>query len=655
MLKKSKGSLFFVDVIPLVPIPGGRRDSYSYLAEMPVPFGSLVSIPFGPRTIRGIAIKCEPIPSAPKTTTYKRITGIIEPSFLTEQQLLLARHISERCFTSLGKTLKHFLLPRIKERAAKTETPEPETKKKYIQTKKELACIKAIASSEKETFFAEEGAATMLRVAIGLRKQTRSKGQILILFPEQLALPDAKTLLAEWIDGKKLAVIHSKLSGGALFSAWERIRSGEADIILGTRQAIFSPFKRLSAVFVLEESERVGYKQWDMSPRYDTRTEAAALAELHHAKIIFASNAPSFEMSHRIQEKTCVLLPKITPQVKRTIAFVDMRQERYQKNFSIFSETLSADIRWTKQQGKQTLLIGSRNGIDTFSTCTECKTVPRCKICDRALRSTREGNFKCPTCAYQTKSFPRCEKCGSLSFRNVGSGTEKIEREARKRFPGFTIVRVDGKDLSGASFEKNALALKDADILIGTSSILQLPVLPKAGFVAMMDADNFLSFPDFRADEKLIGIFLKSLAVASKGWPHGKLLVQTFNPEKKPFSAIRDNGIETVRESLMSDRESLGYPPFSTAWKITAQDSSQENALKEAVERQKKYSTFAKKTTNLRISSVTAPILEKVRGKYRQQFLIRLPEGSPLPKELQEEIRKLPFSWIIEPDPLTLN
>lgn len=653
MSKKLNGALFFVDVIPLVPIPGGRRDSYSYLAEMPVPFGSLVSIPFGPRTIRGIAIRCEPIPSAPKATAYKRIASIVEPSFLTEQQLLLARHISEHCFTSLGKTLKHFLLPRVKERTAASKGPD--TKKKYAKTNKERACIKTIQVSAENIFFAREGAATMLRVAIGLRKQTRSKEQILILFPEQLALPDAKALLAEWIDEKKLAVIHSKLSGGALFSAWERIRSGEADIILGTRQALFAPFKRLSAVFVLEESERVGYKQWDMSPRYDARTEAVALAEFHGANTVFASEAPSLEILHRVEKQTCVLLPEINPQAKRTITFVDMRQERYQKNFSIFSETLSADIRWVRQQGKQTLLIGSRNGIDSFSTCTECKTVPRCKICDRALRSTREGNFKCPTCAYQTKSFPRCEKCGSLSFRNVGSGTEKIEREARKRFPESTIVRIDGKDLSGASFEKNVLAAKDADILIGTPSILQLPALPKAGFVAMMDADNFLSFPDFRADEKLLGIFLKSLSVAGRGWPHGKLLVQTFNPEKKPFSAIRDNGIEAVRESLMSDRKSLGYPPFATAWKLTAQDSSRENALREADERQKKYSALTKKTAGLKISAVTVPVLEKVRGKYRQQFLIRLPEGAPLPADLRQEIKKLPFSWIIEPDPLSLN
>jgi primosomal protein N' (replication factor Y) len=653
MPQKPEEKLFLCDVVPLVPLPHGGRDAYSYLSEMPIPFGSLVRIPFGPRAIRGVAIRCEQVAAKPQAMRLKWIAGVIAESFITEHQYLLAKHISETCFTSLGRTLKHFLPAPVQERTKKNETKPERTR--LVLSKKETAVVGAIGKSTKKLFFAEEDAETMLRVALGLFRKRKAKTQILVLFPELLALPDAKAFLVERVGEEHVALLHSRLSDGAFFSAWERIRKGDASIILGTRQALFAPFRNLSAIFVQGEEESVGYKQWDMSPRYDTRTEALELARLHDAKIVFASDAPSLELLGKIRGKSCVRLPEIIAPTKENIVFIDMRQERYKKNFSIFSETLVADIRWTAQQGKQTLLIGSRSGIDSFSVCTECKTVPRCPTCNRALRSTREGNFKCPTCAYRTATFPRCAKCGSLSFRNVGSGTEKIEREARKLFPGLAIVRIGEKTLSGVSFEKDTLALKEADILIGTASILHLPILPKAGFVAMMDADNLLSFPDFRADEKLLGIFLKSIALASKGWPYGKLLVQTFNPEKKPFSIIRDQGIPSVRESLMNDREALGYPPFASVWKLTAQDLSLEKSRKEAEREHGAFVKLSEKMDGVRISLITAPLLGRVRGRYRHHFIIRLSGTASLPEPIRKEIAKLPSSWMVEPDPLTLN
>ena len=653
MPKKSLETLFLADVVPLVPLPGGRRDSYSYLSESAIPFGSVVRIPFGPRAIRGLIIRCEPIAAKPGPMRLKRVTEIIAASFLTEHQLMLARHISETCFTSLGRTLNHFLPKIVSERTKKTEVAK--VGRKFIPTKAERDIMSAITAATKRHFAAEADAETMLHVALGIHKKRKAAEQILILFPELIALPDARTFLGERVPTASVALLHSKLADGAFFTAWERIRSGEAKVIIGTRQALFAPFKNLAAIFVLDENEAVGYKQWDMSPRYDTRTEAIALADLHGAKTIFASPAPSIETIASIRRKTLVSVTKTEPTMKDNFTFVDMRQERYKKNYSIFSEALTAEIRWTKQQGKQSILIGSRGGIDSFSVCTECKTVPHCPTCDRALRSTREGNFKCPTCTYRTATFPRCAKCGSLSFRNVGSGTEKIEREARKRFPGMKIMRVGEKASSAAGFETETLAIKDADIVIGTASVLHLPVLPRAGFVAIMDADNFLSFPDFRADEKLLGMLTYGLRIATRHWSYGKVFIQAFAPEKKPFSSIRDHGLAKVRETIITDRETLGYPPFSATWKLTVQDASKEKSLAEAGKRQEAFQRIADKLKGVRISPVNAPLVPLVRGKYRHHFIIRLPDSDTLPDTLRTAIATLPSSWMVEPDPLTLN
>ncbi len=653
MPKKLTETLFLADVVPLVPLPGGRRDSYSYLSETAIPFGSVVRIPFGPRAIRGIVVRCEAIAAETLPARLKRVTGIIAASFLTEHQLMLARHISETCFTSLGRTLNHFLPKAVAERTKKTENKEP--KKRFVPTTPERDIIGAIMNSAKKHLIAEADAETMFHVTLGVHKKRKATEQILILFPELIALPDAHAFFRERIPAASLAMLHSKLSDGAFFSAWERIRSGEATIVIGTRQALFAPFRNLAAIFILDEEEAIGYKQWDMSPRYDARSVAIALADLHGAKTVSASPTPSLETTVHIRKKRLVPVTKPLPEAKEPFTFVDMRQERYKKNYSIFSEALTAEIRWMNRQGKQSLLIGSRSGIDSFSVCTECKTVPHCPTDDRALRSTREGNFRCPVCTYRTATFPRCAKCGSLSFRSVGSGTEKIEREARKLFPGMKVVRVGEKAYSVANFEAETLAVKDADIVIGTASILHLPILPTAGFIAIMDADNFLSFPDFRADEKFLGILAHGFLTATRHWAYGKVFIQAFAPEKKPFSSIRDHGMTKVRETILTDREALGYPPFTAAWKLTVQDASKEKSLTEAGKQQEAFLAIADTLKGVRVSPVNAPLVPLVRGKYRHHFIIRLPDSDPLPDPLRKAITALPSSWMVEPDPLTLN
>lgn len=649
---------FLVDVAPLVPLGTGIRASFSYRSETEVALGSLVLVPFGRRQVRGVVLSCTEVSEVPHPMKLKRITSVLVPSFLTPEQIALAAHVSETCLTPLGRTLRHFLPPQTKERAKK---PDAETKKEARTTKRPLRLTaeekrladKIVSKSRKPVFLplSVEGSLRVLARAI----RSLPKGsQALVLVPEILAVPLATQFLRETFGRERVAVLHSKLSPGVFFSAWERVRSGQVDIVLGTRQALFAPFRRLALVVLLEESEAVGYKQWDMSPRYDARRVAETLALMHGAALVLSGEIPGSEARFRARERSIRMLAPLRLEPVADTVLVDMRQERWKKNTSLFSETLRHGIGKARGHGESALLIVSRGGLDTFSVCESCKHIPRCPSCDRALRSSREGHFFCPSCAYRTAEFPRCEQCGSMSFRSVGSGSEKVEREAKRFFPGARIVRVEeASRRKSGSVEDTVEDALEADIIVGTPSVLNMGRLPKVGLVAIMDAENLLSFPDFQADER----FVRIVGRAKRRWDarrNGVLILQSYHPERELFRSVAEGREADALEQSLADRRALRYPPFYTLFQVSFRDP-EESVAAESAERA--YALLAREAEALpavRISPPRAPIAAKTRGRYERTILVSVPRGEWFPPVLSRVLRSLPKGWTFDPEPLSL-
>lgn len=657
-MKTGESNLYLIDVVPIVPMRYSARATFSYLSPEGIPFGSLVMVPFGPREIRGVAILSTAIAEPPHKIPLKQVSKVISPGFLTKAQWVLAQSLSQSCLTPVGKTLRHFLPPTVKTRKTlekKHKEGGSEKSTPLRLSKEEKALAEKVLSASELPAFLEASTQDTLRILAGAMRQVPKKKQSLILVPEILMVDDIMRSYGPIFKADRIVILHSRLSPGAVFSAWEEIRSHESCIVVGTRQALFAPFRTLGLVALLEDGEGVGYKQWDMSPRYDGRVVAEELARLHGANLVFSGESARSERALRMQEGTLARLRKEnrdTP-VPETV-LVDMREERFKKNHSLFSERLKAEIRYARKYDGNVLLLAARLGSDVFSVCESCKHIPRCPDCDRALKSSQDGHFLCPSCAYRTKEFPRCEKCGSLSFKNVGSGTEKIEREAKRFFPDTKVVRLEESVRKKKTPEGNTEGLYGkSGIIIGTASLLHLSQLPKIRLIAIMDAENFLVLPDYQSDERFLRIVSRSKSLLSRE-KGGMLLVQAFHPEREIFQSIRNKAENAFLEKTEKDRKALGYPPHYSFFRIGFRDKDEKALDKTVKEAHQRLSKVIENSSFVRVSAPQKPLNAKKRGRHERMIVISVKRGEAFPKEIPAVLFSLSADWVFDPDPLSL-
>ena len=654
--------LYRIEVAPLLILPIGKSPLFSYLSKEPIALGSLVAISFGKRSLEGVVYGIAPLPGkAP--TWMKFISSVIDEKSLTENQLALTRYVSEEYFTSLGKTLKHFLPKRVI-RKKKQKNTRHDKKVVLRLHKNDSALLKKFLASKRETVSYLN--LYTLQNQVQFFSQLVKKGatkheQTLILVPEIALLPSLEALFSEYLPKEEIAVLHSKLAPSVSFEAWEKIRFGKASVILATRQGLFAPFHTLGTIVVLEEQDE-GYKQWNMSPRYDGRCIARKLALLSQAKLLLASGVLGIDSLYRIKKKEYVLLdPLVTlPPLAQSLRIVNLRLERFRKNYSPLSQELITALEETRIRGEQALLYIHRQGMNAFSVCENCKNIFRCPKSGHILSSTQDGTFRCLSCSYKTGSFPSCPHCGHLTFRSVGFGTERVEREVKKLFPGACVFRVDGTTMRT---EKNIqkfftdTSAGRIDILIGTQMILKVHTLLKLTLIGMIDADSLLSFPDFRADEKLFQILTRFVeqtrrqtGISSKA----KIIVQTFHPESTFFQRIEALDSEAFSHKILTEREDLFYPPFSRLISIACHGKTEQEALTTA-------QTFGealrkllpKKGSRYRLGIPESAKRIVSKKLFESSLLLRFPTDETLPENIRSFLKKTDMSDTIDVDPLS--
>lgn len=653
-------SLYRLEVAPLVILPLSRSPFFSYTSATPIKKGSLVSISFGKQVVEGVIFECRALPGA-KPQWMKSVTRVIREEFLTEEQCSLAQAVSDEYFTPLGKTLKHFL-PKVVQ--ARKKTAEKKEKKHDLSrnTKEEQLFLKKFLAAKKPTFLDTSLSADSKRPLLLIAKEVlKEKKQLLVLVPEITLIPSLAKRFEEHFGNEAVATLHSKLSGGIFFATWEHIRRGEAQIIISTRQGLFAPFCDLGAVIVTEEQDD-SYKQWDMSPRYHGKRVAMTLSEISPAKLVLTSGTPSAESILALQEERLVpLLPIPAHQpLGPGLTIVNLKLERYRKNFSPLSEALVSLLREILTQGKQALLYINRQGMNAFSVCEQCKNVFRCKNCDHPLSSTREGHFHCPSCGYNTPIFPSCPSCGNITFRHIGFGTEKVEREVSKPFPRAKVARLDSTTLKTAKtiesiYEKGMSG--EIDVLIGTQMVLKDPPLPKLALIGIIDADSLLLFPDFQADERLYQSLSRAVRQVTekvgKGYQFGKVLVQTFRPESAFFQKAATLGNEDFFKQTLRERQELFYPPFSRLVSLACQGKTEKEVTKKITALSLKLQELIPK--NYRLHQPTPARFLKKQVLFESTLLLRFPRQEPLTEAVRKLLKESSKDIIVDVDPLSIN
>ena len=675
-----KKEAFIIDVVPITRISLSGSQSFSYLSDTKIPNGTLVSIPLFRRKVEGVVVGTRTDFERLGNIELKKVDHIIQEKLLDAKQIELAQFISEYYFSSLGTVLKSFIPKIVKSRSSKASSKILEAKKITL-TNEQFSAVSAITKSNlkfkiKNLKFLLYGPSGSGKTEVYIHsilemRQKNKDAQFLILLPELTLAPQAIERYGEYFPAEEVAILNSNISKGKLYSEWEKIKSGQAKIAIGTRVSVFAPFKKL-ALIIIDEEQDMSHKQWDMNQRYDARVVAEKIAQLHQCKIVFGSATPRVETFFRAKEKQMELLTLPILQIpdqpetpKRTIELVDMKKERWRKYFgaekpaySPISQTLRAEIIYALKNKLQTILFINRQGMSSFSICTKCKTVLRCPKCQRALIYDKDGTYKCVRCTYATSILHECLKCKSLSFTNIGLGTQKIEREVGNLFPGARLARADSQTMQGKmareilykNFKENQI-----DILIGTQMISKGWDLPNVALIGIIDGDGMLSIPDFFTEERAYQNILQSAGRTSRPgstFP-GRVLIQTFKPEQNFFKAVSEENFEKFYAKEISERKILHLPPFGKIIKLLCQDYSKEKCTKKTEDVYAKIVTLD--LNDVLISEPQDAFIPNVRGRFRKQITLRLPIEAELPILLENILTSLSGDWIIDVDPISIT
>jgi primosomal protein N' (replication factor Y) len=660
-------SVWHLEVAPLTSLPLTRGQFFTYASDSEVRPGALVSIPVTTRTLKGVVFAAHDMSMGTKKMPpfkVKHIISVLQKDFLTPEQLELALFISKHYFTSLGRCLVHFT-PQAAKSRVKTELPvleKIETPKIIRLTTEQKKAVERISQSDDTPLYLF-GPASSGKTEIYIRsikKKLKKNEQVLVLVPELTLIPQEINRYGEAFGKENIAIIHSHLTTGMFYETWKKIANGEARVIIGTRQALFAPFKNLSLIVVDEEQDDA-YKQWDMTPRYDGRNVAQELARIHHATLVFGSATPSIERFHKASAKeyTLLTLSSLPIQPRFDIRLVNLRFERHNKNFSSLSEELAMEMTLALKNKRQIFLFINRQGSSSFSVCDNCKGILRCPSCERALvYDATLGLYRCLHCSHKSDAVPKCITCGGINFKNVGTGTQKIEREVMKRFPYSTVARIDRQTMQKKGAQEQVFhdfSHGKIDILIGTQMATKGWDLPNVALVGMIDADSLFAWADFKTDENAFQHILQAAGRMARigSTCDGIALIQTFYPENPTLQKIQTKDYLTFYKEIIDQRQMLSYPPFGRLIKIIFQDTESKKVERETQKLYAKLVEIAENNRAIRISEPQHPLVAKVRENYRKQIVIRCKEQE-LPSDLVDFLLKVTKNCIIDIDPVSL-
>jgi primosomal protein N' (replication factor Y) (superfamily II helicase) len=395
----------------------------------------------------------------------------------------------------------------------------------------------------------------------------------LVLVPEiALATPIVDRLRADL--GAPDALVHSGLSDGERADEWRRIRSGDVDIVAGTRLAVLAPLRGVGLVIVDEEHE-AAYKS-DRTPRLQARDAAIRLGELAGAAVVLGSATPSVDSVGRARDGAYrrVVLPTRPAGEPPVVEVVDLREELREGNRGLLSGRLAAAIaELDPGRGDQAILVINRRGTASVVLCRDCGHVQACPDCDRPLVFHQAGGtLRCHHCGRAFPLASRCPSCGSARIKYLGGGTERVEREVRERFPRLRTARLD-RDVverrGAAERILDAFAAGQLDVLVGTSLVAKGLDVPNVTLVGVVSADVSLNLPDERAAERTYQLLAQAVGRAGRGERRGTAIIQSYQPEHPAIDAVARDDAAAFYDEELDLRRRFGSPPFGRLVKLT--------------------------------------------------------------------------------------
>ena len=429
--------------------------------------------------------------------------------------------------------------------------------------------------------------------------------------------------------GQQIAVLHSKLSIGERYDEWNRIKEGQANIVIGARSAIFAPIPKLGIVIIDEEHDS-SYKS-DMSPRYQAKDIAKYFCNINNIPLVLGSATPDindFYYAKNGKMKLLLLKNRANKSNLPTVEIVDLRNELANGNKSMISNRLKEKIEKNLKYKKQTILFLNRRGFSTFVMCRDCGFTAKCKNCNIALTYHKnDGALKCHYCGFETKYITECPICHSKKVKYFGAGTQKLEQEIHDLFPKATTIRMDvdtvtkknSHELILESFKKDGI-----DILIGTQMVVKGHHFPNVTLVGVIAADTSLNIDDYRASERTFQILTQVAGRAGREKLPGRVIIQTYNRDNFAIEYSKEQNYDKFYADEIKIRKQLKYPPFYDIIIGNISSRDEKTTIEVAQFLYKKLNRIFS-NTNMDIfvfQPVPSPI-NKIKNRYRWRILIK--------------------------------
>lgn len=622
-----------------VPIPLAREEALVYeIPEEDAPeVGLRVLVPVGPRRVWGTVLGIE---SRRPGFRVRRISGVPEPRLVVTPELLdLCRWVADYYATGLSDVLQAAVpspggLTRRAPRAAAEEegawlASAPPVRGELNEEQE--AALTALESAVRARAFAAFllfGVTGSGKTAVYLHtaaEALRDGGQTLILVPEIALSPQALDSFRRAGFGR-VAVYHSTLRPRERADVWRAAAAGEVDLVVGTRSAVFLPFRNLRLIVVDEEQDQA-YKQ-DDAPRYHARDVALVRAQRLGAVVVLASATPSLETFARVKQGRCGILRlprRIDGRPLPTVRITDLRHRPAQGARFLGAPLVEAMER-TLERREQAILFLNRRGHSTYLQCRGCGEVARCDRCDVSYTvHLDDQTLLCHYCGARRALKPACPKCGAVNLWFGGVGIQRVERETARLFPGARIARLDfdaTRKRGSAASILGAFRAGETDFLLGTQMVAKGFDFPLVTLVGIIVADLQLYLPDFRAAERTFQILTQVAGRAGRGDRAGEVILQTYDPEHPALLCAAAQDFEMFYELEAAERRDLRYPPFGHLVEIELRGAKKERVIREAGTLRASLDALAR-GANVELLGPAPKPIARIQGAERWHILIR--------------------------------
>jgi primosomal protein N' (replication factor Y) len=673
-----------VAVVVEAPQHAGLSATLDYRCERPLSPGALVRVPLGRRHVPGIVWERASGPTT-DAALVKPVGDVLDalPPLPAPWRQLVAfaagyyqRSLGELALAVLPPELRKLdsaqlarrLKPRAEAPAAVAAASAPALNAAQRQAVAALAdaapatwLLHGVTGSGKTEVYLQAAAAVL---AAGR--------QVLVLVPEINLTPQLEARFAERFAGRRLVCLHSALTPAQRLKSWLAAHRGHADLVLGTRLAVFTPLPRLGLIVVDEEHDP-SFKQQE-GARYSARDLAVWRGKNEGARVLLGSATPSLETWQRAEQgayRRLALPERIGSGALPQVRIVDMGAlPKAPNQETVLSAPLLAAMQQRLARGEQSLVLLNRRGYAPVLHCSACGWKSGCPHCSAwRVFHKADRTLRCHHCGF-TERVPRaCPECGNLDIQPIGRGTEKLEEQLAALLPGARIARIDADTtrLKGSlEAQLGAVHAGDVDVLVGTQMVAKGHDFRRMTLVAAVNPDSALFAGDFRAPERLFALLMQAAGRAGREAAQSdasQMWVQTWHPRHPLFAALARHDFAAFAASQLRERESAGLPPFASLalLRAEAKDAAQASAfLRAAAER----AAVLPESAGVTVYPPVPPPIARVAGIERMQMLVEsraraalqrflaawVPQLTPLGKEKAHRVLR----WAVDVDPLAI-